>query len=101
MRVLYIETIKRMEEDNARRKKWSALQMIRLEEAADAVEEKSAELKRELEKSDAHNDVRDLLNAVICKSANEGINNDLMECLKKNTSLEDNLALMNTRIVDK
>ena len=97
LKVIKSKKIRRMEEDNTRKKRWNALQMLTLEEAATAVEEKSTELKRELEKRDLPDEVKDIFNAVTCKSANEGINNNLIERVKKNTSLENEGRL----IVDK
>ena len=95
------ETIRRMKEDNTREKRRNALQLKKLEAAVAALEEKNAELKKELEERILLNKVNDIVNVLICKSAHESVNKDLAECLKKNTSLEDELALMKTQIVDK
>ena len=95
------ETIRRMKEDNTREKRRNALQLKKLEAAVAALEEKNAELKKELEERILLNEVNDIVNVLICKSAHESVNKDLAECLKKNTSLEDELALMKTQIADK
>ena len=99
--MIHNETIGRMKEENTREKRRNALQLRRVEAAVAALEEKNAELKKELEEKNLYNEVNDIVNVLICKSTRESVNNDLAECLKKNTSLEDELALMKTQIVDK
>ena len=95
------ETIRKMKEENTREKRRNALQLRRVEAAVAALEEKNAELKKELEEKNFYNEVNDIVNVLICKSTRESLNNDLAECLKKNTSVEDELALMKRQIVDK
>ena len=99
--MLHSETIRRMKEENSNEKRRNAVQMKRLEEAVAILKDKSVELKKEQEEKTHHNEMKDIVNALICKSVHESINKDLAEFLKNNTCLEDELILMKTQIIDK
>ena len=100
LKVKNSEMIKKMEEKHTKEKEQSVFQIKELEIAASALEEETAELKKHLDERDLHNQAKDIISAVICKSLRENFNEDLIESLKKNKILEDELAVLKKMNVD-
>ena len=101
LKMINNETIRRMEEDHTSEQMRDALKMKGLEETAAALELENANLKKELEERDNQNEVKDIVNALICESVHESVNKELVECRKKNTRLEEELLNMKTQLLDK
>ena len=79
---------------------YNAVQMKEMEEAPADLEKVNAQLKEELQETDLQNQVKDIVNTVICNSLQETFNGGLRKCLKSNESLEDEPAVSNTQVVN-
>ena len=64
------------------------------------MEDENFVLRKELKKRDLGDQTTDIVSTVICKSLYENFKEDLAEYLKKNKSLEDELANLKIQIVD-
>ena len=94
------EMMLKMEEKYAKEMTHNAIQMKELKEAATVLEGQKAELKKKLQDRDLDSQAKDIVNAVICNSLHENLKEDLGEYVKKNKCLEDQLAMLQIKILD-
>ena len=90
----------KMEEKHAKEMTHNAIQMKELKEAATELEGQNAELRKKLQDRDLDSQAKDLVSAVICNSLHENFTDDLGEYVKKNKCLENQLAMLQIKIVD-
>ena len=100
MKVKNIKTIRIMKENNTRERTRNAVQMKEMEEAAAVLEKINARLKEELNERDLQNQAEDIVSAVISNSLQEAFNEDIGQCLKKNSSLEEQLSIWKSQLTD-
>ena len=89
-----------MKENNARKRTQSAVQTKELEEAVAVLEKINAQLKEELKAKEPQNQAKDIASSVICCSLQETFNEDVGQCLRSNNSLEEELSLLKTELLD-
>ena len=89
-----------MEEKHAKQMTHNAIQMKELKEAATELEGQNAELRKKLQDRDLDSQAKDIVSAVICNSLHENCKDDLGEYVKKNKCLENQLAMLQIKIVD-
>ena len=94
------EMMKKMEEKYTKEKEHNAFQIKKLEETAAVTEEENAKLKKHVHEKDLHNQAKDIISAVICESLRETFNEDLVESLKRNKILEDELIVLKKMNID-
>ena len=94
------EMMLKMEEKHAKEMTHNAIQMKELKEAATELEGENAELRKKLQDKDLDSQAKDIVNAVICNSLHENFKEDLGEYVKKNKCLEDQLAMLQIKILD-
>ena len=94
------EMMLKMEEKLAKEMTHNAIQMKELKEAATELEGENAELRKKLQDRDLDNQAKDIVNAVICNSLHENFKEDLGEYVKKNKCLEDQLAMLQIKLLD-
>ena len=94
------EMMLKMEEKHAKEMTHNAIQMKELKEAATELEGQNAELKKKLQDRDLDSQAKDIVSAVICNSLHENCKDDLGEYVKKNKCLENQLAMLQIKIVD-
>ena len=100
MKMKNSKTMREMEEKHTLEKRRSAVQMKEMEEAAAALEKKNAQLKEELHRRDLQNEAKDIVSAVICNSLHESFNEDLGQCLQKSKSMEEELVLLKSQVIE-
>ena len=94
------KTMREMEEKYTVERRRKAVQMKEMEEAAAVLEKKNAHLKEELHQKDLQNEAKDIVSAVICNSLHESFNEDLGQCLQKSKSMEDELVLLKSQVME-
>ena len=94
------EMMLKMEEKHAKEMTHNAIQMKELKEAATELEGENAELRNKLQDKDLDSQAKDIVNAVICNSLHKNFKEDLGEYVKKNKCLEDQLAMLQIKILD-
>ena len=99
MKVKNTKTIMIMKENSIRERTRNAVQMKEIEEAAAVLEKTNARLKEELIERDLQNQANEIVSAVISNSLQEAFNEDIDQCLKTNSSLEEQLSILKTHLV--
>ena len=94
------EMMLKMEEKHAKEMTHNATQMKELKEAATELEGQNAQLRKKLQDRDLDSQAKDIVSAVICNSLHENCKDDLGEYVKKNKCLENQLAMLQIKIVD-
>ena len=94
------EMMLKMEEKHAKEMTHNAIQMKELKEAVTELEGENAELRNKLQDKDLDSQAKDIVNAVICNSLHKNFKEDLGEYVKKNKCLEDQLAMLQIKILD-
>ena len=87
-----------MKENNIREMTRNAIKMKEMEEATAALQKMNDQLKEELKERDFENQAKDIVSAVICNSLQETFNENIGQCLKNSTSLEEELSLLQTQV---
>ena len=94
------EMMLKMEEKHAKEMTHNAIQMKELKEAASELEGEKAEFRKKLQDRDLDSQAKDMVSTVMCNSLHENFKEDLGEYVKKNKCLEDQLAMLQIKIVD-
>ena len=94
------EMMLKMEEKHPKEMTHNAIQMKEVKEAATELEGEKAELRKKLQDRDLDSQAKDMVSTVMCNSLHENFKEDVGEYVKKNKCLEDQLAMLQIKIVD-